>query len=89
MCLIVIDAGLDRPFALIHKERPRPNEVGRMVLVGDVVDKIAILIDDMGDTCGTLAKAAATVRDHGARVVCAIVTRKIAPLILGIASHKR
>lgn len=45
---------LNTGFALIHKERPRPNEVGRMVLVGDVVDKVAILVDDMADTCGTV-----------------------------------
>ncbi|KAI0203060.1 ribose-phosphate pyrophosphokinase 3 [Astrocystis sublimbata] len=68
---------LDRGFALIHKERPRPNVVGRMVLVGDVVDKVAILVDDMADTCGTLAKAAKTVKDHGAREVIAIVTHGI------------
>lgn len=41
-------------FALIHKERPRPNVVGRMVLNGDVTDKTAILVDDMADTCGTV-----------------------------------
>ncbi|RWA08059.1 hypothetical protein EKO27_g7054 [Xylaria grammica] len=68
---------LDRGFALIHKERPRPNVVGRMVLVGDVVGKVAILVDDMADTCGTLAKAAATVRENGAREVIAIVTHGI------------
>ncbi|KAI1329379.1 ribose-phosphate pyrophosphokinase 3 [Xylariaceae sp. FL0255] len=68
---------LDRGFALIHKERPRPNVVGRMVLVGDVVDKVAILVDDMADTCGTLAKAAQTVKDNGAREVIAIVTHGI------------
>ncbi|KAI1083979.1 ribose-phosphate pyrophosphokinase 3 [Whalleya microplaca] len=68
---------LDRGFALIHKERPRPNVVGRMVLVGDVVDKVAILVDDMADTCGTLAKAAKTVKDHGAREVIAVVTHGI------------
>ncbi|KAI1817596.1 ribose-phosphate pyrophosphokinase 3 [Poronia punctata] len=68
---------LDTGFALIHKERPRPNVVGRMVLVGDVVDKVAILVDDMADTCGTLAKAAQTVKDHGAREVIAIVTHGI------------
>ncbi|PSR97291.1 ribose-phosphate pyrophosphokinase 3 [Coniella lustricola] len=68
---------LDLPFALIHKERPRPNEVGRMVLVGNVVDKVCILVDDMADTCGTLAKAAAVVKDNGAREVVAIVTHGI------------
>ncbi|KAI0389745.1 ribose-phosphate pyrophosphokinase 3 [Xylariaceae sp. FL0594] len=68
---------LDTGFALIHKERPRPNVVGRMVLVGDVVDKVAILVDDMADTCGTLAKAAQTVKDNGAREVIAIVTHGI------------
>lgn len=41
-------------FALIHKERPRPNVVGRMILVGDVSNRTAILIDDMADTCGTV-----------------------------------
>ena len=46
---------LNTAFALIHKERPRPNVVGRMVLVGDVQDKVAILVDDMADTCGTVS----------------------------------
>lgn len=68
---------LDLGFALIHKERARPNEVSRMVLVGDVVDKIAILVDDMADTCGTLVKAAETVMEHGAKEVVAIVTHGI------------
>ncbi|KAH6656669.1 ribose-phosphate pyrophosphokinase 3 [Truncatella angustata] len=68
---------LDRGFALIHKERPRPNVVGRMVLVGDVKDKVAILVDDMADTCGTLAKAAQVLSDNGAKEVVAIVTHGI------------
>jgi len=68
---------LDLQFALIHKERARPNEVSRMVLVGDVKNKIAILIDDMADTCGTLVKAADTVMAHGAKEVVAIVTHGI------------
>ncbi|KAI9847393.1 MAG: hypothetical protein M1837_002582 [Sclerophora amabilis] len=68
---------LDLPFALIHKERARPNEVSRMVLVGDVTDKIAILVDDMADTCGTLVKAADTLIQHNAREVVAIVTHGI------------
>ncbi|EED17163.1 ribose-phosphate pyrophosphokinase, putative [Talaromyces stipitatus ATCC 10500] len=64
-------------FALIHKERPRPNVVGRMILVGDVSNRTAILIDDMADTCGTLAKAASTLEEHGAREVYAIVTHGV------------
>ena len=48
-----------------------------MVLVGDVAGKIAILVDDMADTCGTLAKAAHTLRKHKAKSVIAIVTHAI------------
>ncbi|KAK3374302.1 phosphoribosyltransferase-like protein [Lasiosphaeria ovina] len=68
---------LNTAFALIHKERPRPNVVGRMVLVGNVVDKIAILVDDMADTCGTLVKAAAVLKENGAKSVLALVTHGI------------
>lgn len=68
---------LDLPFALIHKERSRPNEVSKMTLVGDVTAKTAILVDDMADTCGTLAKAAETLMSHGAKGVVAIVTHGI------------
>ncbi|KAF2766560.1 phosphoribosyl diphosphate synthase [Teratosphaeria nubilosa] len=71
---------LDLQFALIHKERARPNEVSRMVLVGDVQNKIAIIVDDMADTCGTLVKAADVVMDHGAKDVIAIVTHGILSL---------
>ena len=68
---------LDLPFALIHKERQRPNEVSRMTLVGTVEGKTAIVVDDMADTCGTLAKAAETLMKHGAKDVVALVTHGI------------
>jgi hypothetical protein len=48
-----------------------------MVLVGDVRDKVAIIVDDMADTCGTLCKAAEVVIEHGARSAIAIVTHGI------------
>ncbi|ORZ38460.1 ribose-phosphate pyrophosphokinase [Catenaria anguillulae PL171] len=67
--------GID--FALIHKERKVANQVARMVLVGNVKDKVAILVDDMADTCGTLAKAAETLVANGATQVYAIVTHGI------------
>ncbi|EME89011.1 uncharacterized protein MYCFIDRAFT_55515 [Pseudocercospora fijiensis CIRAD86] len=69
--------GLDLQFALIHKERSRPNEVSRMTLVGDVRGKVAIIVDDMADTCGTLVKAADVVLEHGAKEAIAIVTHGI------------
>lgn len=48
-----------------------------MVLVGDVQNRIAILVDDMADTCGTLVKAADTLMANGAQEVVAIVTHGI------------
>lgn len=52
--------------AIIHKERKKANEVDNMTLVGDVEGKIAILVDDMADTCGTLKLAAETLQKKGA-----------------------
>lgn len=51
-----------------------------MVLVGDAKDKVAVLVDDMADTCGTLDLAAERLRESGAARVFAIVTH-------GILSH--
>lgn len=68
---------LDLEFAIIHKERKKANEVSRMTLVGNVSDKVAIIIDDMADTCGTLAKAAQILIDHKATDVYAMVTHGI------------
>jgi ribose-phosphate pyrophosphokinase len=48
-----------------------------MTLVGDVKGKVAILVDDMADTCGTLAKAAETLRSNGATQIYAIVVHAI------------
>jgi len=69
--------GLDLQFALIHKERARPNEVSRMTLVGDVKGKTAVIVDDMADTCGTLVKAADVCIQNGAKDAIAIVTHGI------------
>ncbi|KAK2856960.1 hypothetical protein Q5P01_005695 [Channa striata] len=68
---------LNVDFALIHKERKKANEVDRMVLVGDVKDRVAILVDDMADTCGTICHAADKLIDAGAVKVYAILTHGI------------
>ncbi|KAF5370230.1 hypothetical protein D9615_010085 [Tricholomella constricta] len=64
-------------FALFHKERKKANEVSRMILVGHVREKVAILVDDMADTCGTLCLAAQHLSDAGVTKVYAIVTHGI------------
>lgn len=64
-------------FALFHKERKKANEVSRMVLVGQVTGKIAILVDDMADTCGTLCLAAHHLAEAGTEKVYAIVTHGV------------
>lgn len=68
---------LNVEFALFHKERKKANEVSRMVLVGSVTGKIAILVDDMADTCGTLGLAARNLLEAGATKVYAFATHGI------------
>lgn len=48
-----------------------------MTLTGTVKDKVAILIDDMADTCGTLCTAAVELKYHGATEVVSVVTHGI------------
>jgi len=68
---------LNIEFALIHKERKKANEVASMVLVGDAKDKVAILVDDMADTCGTICHAAEKLLEAGATKIYAILTHGI------------
>jgi len=81
---------LNVDFALIHKERKKANEVDRMVLVGDVRDRVAILVDDMIDTCGTICLAAEKLIEAGAKEVYAVGTHGIfsGPAISRIENSK-
>ena len=63
--------------AIIHKEREIPNKVAQMKLVGDVKGKVALIVDDMADTCGTLARAAALLKENGAEAVFATATHGV------------
>ncbi|KAJ4209710.1 hypothetical protein NW759_013354 [Fusarium solani] len=60
--------------AIIHKERKVANKVSRMILVGSVVGKTAVIVDDIADTCGTLALASKILKEQGAVKCVAIVT---------------
>ena len=68
---------LDTGLAIIDKRRPRANASEVMNLIGDVMGKDAILVDDMADTAGTLAQAAAALKNKGARRVLAYAVHPI------------
>jgi len=63
--------------AIVDKRRSAPNQAKAMAIIGDVKDKIAIVIDDMVDTAGTLTEAAGVIREKGAREVHAYCTHPV------------
>lgn len=67
----------DADLAIIDKRRPRPNESTVMNIIGEVKDKICILVDDIVDTAGTLCAAAAALKRNGARKVVAYCTHAV------------
>jgi ribose-phosphate pyrophosphokinase len=62
------------PYALLEKERPAQQVAEIGYVIGDVKGKVAVIIDDIIDTGGTLAAAAQTVLDEGAEKVYAVAT---------------
>ena len=68
---------LNAPIAIIDKRRPKPNVAEVMSIIGDVKDKVAIIIDDIVDTAGTLTIAASALKKAGAVEVYAAATHGI------------
>jgi len=62
---------------ICDKHRKRANEIASMVVIGDVVGRDIVLIDDICDTGGTLAKSAQLLKDKGARSVRAFCTHPV------------
>lgn len=62
---------------ICDKRRKRANEIEAMTLIGDVTDQDIVLIDDICDTAGTLAKAAGLIMERGARSVRAVCTHPV------------
>jgi len=67
----------DTDMAIIDKRRPRANIAQVMNVIGDVVGRDCILVDDMIDTCCTLCKAAESLKICGANRVFAYATHPI------------
>jgi ribose-phosphate pyrophosphokinase len=65
------------PMAIIDKRRPKANVSEIMNIIGDVRDKVCILVDDMIDTAGTITNAANALKDLGAKNVYAACTHGV------------
>jgi len=73
----------DADLAIIDKRRPRANEAKIMNIIGDVKGRSCVLLDDLVDTAGTLCRAAAALKEHGAAKVVAYCTH---PVLSGSAA---
>ncbi len=64
-------------FAVIDKKRVKPNEISSMSLINSVENKNVIIFDDIGDTLGTICKAANLLIDSGALSVRGVLTHPV------------
>ena len=60
---------LDADLAIIDKRRSAPNQAKAMAVIGNVSDKVVVILDDMVDTAGTLVEAAEALAREGAREI--------------------
>ncbi|MBF0178059.1 MAG: ribose-phosphate pyrophosphokinase [Magnetococcales bacterium] len=68
---------LNLELAIIDKRRPAPNIAEIHHIIGDVVGKECLIVDDMVDTAGTLTKAANALIEHGAKSVVSVCTHAV------------
>ncbi len=76
---------LNATLAIIDKRREKPNESEVMNVVGNVDGKLAVIVDDMVDTGGTLVNAADALKEKGAKGIIACITH---PVLSGSAISK-
>jgi ribose-phosphate pyrophosphokinase len=68
---------LNTSLAIIDKRREGPNVSQVMNIIGDVEGMVAIIVDDLVDTGGTLARAAYALMEKGAKAVYACCTHPV------------
>ena len=76
---------LDASFAIIDKRRPAANVAEVLQVVGEVNDRICIIVDDMIDTAGTLESVVYALKERGATDIYAAATH---PLFSGPAVER-
>lgn len=67
----------DADLAVCDKHRKEANKIESMRLIGEVDGKDVILVDDLVDTAGTICKAAAVLKENGAKSVRAVCTHPV------------
>ena len=70
-------SAMQAPIAIIDKRRPEHGVVKVENVIGDVKGKIAILVDDIIDTAGTITAAAKLLKQFGAKEVYALATHAL------------
>ncbi|MEO1364234.1 MAG: ribose-phosphate diphosphokinase, partial [Pseudomonadota bacterium] len=68
---------LGAPLSIVDKRREKAGEVAEMTVIGDVTDKVCLIIDDMVDTAGTLCKAAEVLTENGAKEVHSYISHGV------------
>ncbi|WP_050928342.1 ribose-phosphate pyrophosphokinase [Aestuariivita boseongensis] len=68
---------INAPLSIVDKRREKPGEVAEMTVIGDVKDKICLIVDDMCDTAGTLCKAAEVLLENGAKEVHSYISHGV------------
>ena len=68
---------LDVGLAIVDKRRPAPGKSQVMNIVGNVKDKICIVIDDIIDSGGTIINSAKALKDRGAKEVYVYITHGV------------
>ncbi|SDN23726.1 ribose-phosphate pyrophosphokinase [Desulfonauticus submarinus] len=68
---------LGAELAIIDKRRDTPNKAQAMRVIGEVKDKVAIVLDDMIDTAGTMVEAGRVLKENGAKEVYACATHPV------------
>ena len=65
------------PLSIVDKRREKPGEIAEMTVIGNVKDRICLVVDDIVDTAGTLCKGAEVLMETGAKEVHAYISHGV------------
>ena len=68
---------INADLAIVDKRRNQPGEIASMTVIGEVKNKICIIVDDICDTAGTLVKASDLLINEGAIEVHAYISHGV------------